>query len=104
MIALTEGSFDTAIKQSGIAVVDFWAPWCKLCAIVTPIMQEVAQEYDKKIAVYTVNVEEQEALVEKCGIMGLPAIFVYNNGAVVKRLSGLLTKKQITDAIQQHIG
>lgn len=103
MIALTEAGFDAAVGKSGVAVVDFWAPWCKFCAIVAPIMQEVANEYDGKITVYTVNVEEQEALVEKCGIMGLPAIFVYNNGTVVKRLSGLLTKQQITDAIQQYI-
>lgn len=103
MIALTEANFDAAIGQSGVVVVDFWAPWCKFCTIVTPIMQEVAQEYAKKITVYTVNVEEQEALIERCGIMGLPAIFVYSNGTVAKRLSGLLTKQQITDAIQQYI-
>lgn len=101
--ALGQQDFDAAIKQDRLVVVDFWAPWCKFCTIVTPILQEVANEYAEKIAVFAVNVEEQEVLAEKCGIMGLPAIFLYKNGSVVKRMSGLLTKQQITDAIQQHI-
>lgn len=93
VIHLSSEGFDKAIAQ-GLAMVDFWAPWCGPCRMVGPILDEIAQERTD-IKVGKVNVDEQPELAGQFGVMSIPTMVVMKGGKVVNQALGARPKSQI---------
>ncbi len=100
-IILTEASFEKEVINSDIPVlVDFWATWCGPCRMLAPIIEEIANEYEGKVKVGKVNVDEQSALAAKYGIMSIPTLILFKNGEIAEKTVGLRSKEQIKELIK----
>lgn len=86
-IELTESNFDSTISE-GVALVDFWAPWCGPCKMLAPVIDKLAESYEGKAKICKVNTDEQANLSAKYGIRSIPTIFFMKNGEVVDQIIG----------------
>ena len=99
VITLTTENFENEVLKSEKPVlVDFWAAWCGPCRMLSPVVDEIAQELDS-IKVGKINVDEQEALAAQFGIMSIPTLIVFRNGVAVKQAVGVQPKQAILDMI-----
>ncbi len=89
-IELTEENFTSEVLEADIPVmIDFWAPWCGPCNMVSPIVESLANKYEGKIKVAKVNLDESPALASEYGVRSIPAIFIFNGGKVAERTVGV---------------
>ena len=103
-INLTQATFDGEVLKSSIPVlVDFWAPWCGPCRMVSPIIEELAQEYDGKIKVCKVNVDEESALASQNAIVSIPTVILFANGKPVEKMVGAHSFDDYADVIDMYI-
>ncbi len=93
---------ETALSNDTVAVVDFWAEWCGPCRLISPIIEELAQEYNGKAVIGKVNVDENPEVSMKYGIRSIPTILILKNGEVVKKQVGTTTKKALADMIEEQ--
>lgn len=100
MLTLTKENFDAEVVKSDIPVlVDFWASWCGPCRMVSPILDEIEQEYGNKIKMGKVNVDDQGELASEFAIVSIPTILIMKNGKVVEKLVGARSKDDFCDVI-----
>lgn len=99
VIEITEANFASEVLQSDKTVLlDFWAAWCGPCRMLSPVVDEIAEEYES-IKVGKVNVDEQSSLAQKFGIMSIPTLVVLKNGEVVDTSIGVVPKQDILNMI-----
>ncbi|RYD99684.1 MAG: thioredoxin [Sphingobacteriales bacterium] len=99
-----DANFETEVLQSEkLTVVDFWAPWCGPCLALSPTIDALATEYDGKINVGKVNVDENPNLSVEYGVTSIPCILYIKNGEVVDKQVGAAPKSAFEKKIQQHI-
>jgi thioredoxin 1 len=98
---LSDSGFeDSVITNKETYLIDFWAPWCGPCRLVAPIVEELAKEYDGKIKVGKINVDDNQQVAGKYGISSIPTIMIFRDGDLKERITGALPKpalKQIID-------
>lgn len=100
MVELTKENFDGEVIKSELPyLVDFWASWCGPCRMVSPIIDEISEEYAGKINVGKVNVDEQGALASEFAIVSIPTIMIFKNGKVVEKIVGARSKDDFCDII-----
>ena len=100
VIELTTQNFNEEVLQSDVPVmVDFWASWCGPCRMVSPIVDEIAEENDS-IKVCKVNVDEQQELASEFQVMTIPTLVVIKNGQIQNRSMGVKPKEEILDMVQ----
>ena len=99
-IVLTKDNFEDEVLYSDIPVlVDFWAEWCGPCRMVGPVVAEIAEEYEGKIKVGKVNVDEEEELAEQFGIQSIPTIILVKGGEEVARNVGFAPKAKLVQML-----
>ena len=90
---LTDATFDAEISGSSTPIiVDFWAPWCGPCRMVSPVLDEIAQEHADKVTVGKLNVDENPATAQKFGIMSIPTIILFKDGQAARKVIGARSK------------
>ncbi|MEJ5375275.1 MAG: thioredoxin [bacterium] len=101
---LSDASFETEILNSTTPVlVDFWAPWCGPCRVVGPIVEELAKEYQGRIKVAKMNVDNNPVTPGKYGIRGIPTLILFKNGEAVDQIVGAVPKGQIEAMLQKAL-
>jgi thioredoxin 1 len=100
--ALTQDNFEKEVLQSATPVlVDFWAEWCGPCKMIAPLLDELADEYDGKIKIGKVNIDEQQALATKYGIRAIPTLLVINKGEVTEQMVGAKSKRDLKASLDR---
>lgn len=95
VIVITAENFEQEVLQSDKPVlIDFWAPWCGPCRMVSPVVEEISNEHPE-IKVGKVNVDEEQELARKYRIMSIPSLYVFNNGEVANKTIGAVPKANI---------
>ncbi len=103
-VILTDQNFEEEVMKSTTpVVVDFWAPWCTPCRIVTPIIHELAHEYTGKVKVLKMNVDENPKTAEKFNVLSIPTILMFKNGQPMKSLIGAQGKDTYRRAIDEAL-
>lgn len=96
---LTKANFNEIIKSEKPVLVDFWASWCGPCRMVSPIIDKLAEEYEGKITVGKVNVDDEGALAAEFAIVSIPTIIIFKGGKEVKKLVGVKSADDYADEI-----
>ena len=100
----TDASFDQDVLKSATPVlIDYWAEWCGPCRMVSPILDEIAGEYQGRLNVMKVNVDENRSIPAKYGIRGIPTLMLFKNGEVAATKVGALSKSQLTSFLDANI-
>ncbi|HNX90305.1 MAG TPA: thioredoxin [Candidatus Omnitrophota bacterium] len=104
-ITVNDGNFDSeVIKESKLPVlVDFWAEWCGPCRMIAPMIEEIAREYQGKVKVCKINVDEAPKTASELGVMSIPTIAIFKNGKVVNKIVGAVPKQEIVSRINTSI-
>lgn len=102
-VAGTE-EFDAAIG-AGTVLVDFWASWCGPCKAIAPIVEEIAGEYEGRLKVVKVNIDEDgnQEVAARFGVMSIPTLIVFKDGAEAEKAVGMRPKAMLTEMIAKHI-
>ncbi len=98
---ITDALFDAVVTKSTIPVlVDFWAPWCGPCRALGPTIDELAAEYEGRVRVVKMNVDENMATPAKFMVRSIPTIILFKNGEIVEQLSGAVPKETIAEILE----
>jgi thioredoxin 1 len=104
IIKLTKSNFEQEVVNSDKPVfVDFWAQWCGPCRAVAPIVDELANDYDGKIKVAKVNVDEEGELAQKFRVMSIPTLMVFKSGEVADKIIGARPKDELASVIEKNL-
>ncbi len=101
---VSDASFDADVTQSDLPVlVDFTATWCGPCKMIAPILDQVAGEYQGKLNIVKVDVDENQATAAKFGIRGVPTLMLFKNGAATDTKVGAMSKSQLTEFLDKSL-
>lgn len=99
----TDEAFDEIVNSSSIVLIDFWATWCGPCKALAPILDEIADEYDSKVTIAKINIDENDQTPPKYGIRGIPTMLLFKNGAVEATKMGALSKAELSAFLDANI-
>ena len=101
-ITLTDYNFDEMTRKYSYLVVDFWAPWCGPCKMVSPVIDQLAYELGGKVVFGKLNVDENPTVASLFGIQSIPTLMIFKNGTAVDGILGAASKAQILDTLSTY--
>lgn len=103
-VEITDASFDAEVlKHEGTVLMDFYAPWCGPCKMLTPVLEKVAEDYKGKVKVVALNVDENNQTSINYQIMSIPTLIVFKNGEVVDKVLGFLNEERLKELLDSHL-
>lgn len=103
-VDVTDKDFEEKVlKVGGPVLVDFWAPWCGPCKMAEPVLEELSDEYNSKVQIVKVNVDENQETTQKYGIMSIPTTVLFKEGKEIGKQIGFAGKKAFEDLIKKAI-
>lgn len=94
---------DEVLNASSPVLVDFWAPWCGPCRLVSPVVDEIAKEYDGKLKVVKVNTDDNPETATNYHISGIPSLLLFKEGQVADQIVGAVPKAKLSNMVSQHV-
>jgi len=103
-VEFTDGNFQKEVLESAVPVlVDFWAVWCGPCTMIAPVVEEIANEYNGRLKVGKVDVDNNPEISMRFGIRSIPTLMIFQGGKVVEQIIGAVSKKNLLDKLNPHI-
>ncbi len=93
----------TVLKEEKLTLVDFWAPWCEPCRAIGPILEELADEYNGRVNIVKVNVDDNPETASKYNVRSIPTLILVKNGQITESQVGLLSKNQLAALIDKNL-
>ena len=103
-VTVTEETFDTEVlKSTEPVLVDFWAAWCGPCRVIAPTVEELAVEYQGRLKVVKVDVDQNQEVAIRYGVQSIPTLMVFKDGKMVERVLGAMPKPRLVALIKPHL-
>ncbi|GAB4547280.1 MAG: thioredoxin [Anaerolineae bacterium] len=103
-VHITDSTFDAEVLKSDIPVLtDFWAEWCGPCKMIAPILEQIADEYEGRIKVTKIDVDQNNQVATQLGVQSIPTLVLFKNGQAVERLVGAMPKDRLLAHILPHL-
>jgi thioredoxin 1 len=103
-VELNDSTFESeVIKSETPVLVDFWAPWCGPCRMISPVVEEIATSYTGRLKVGKVNVDDNQEITMKYGIRSIPTLILFKNGKAVEQIIGAVPKSEIERIIKKAL-
>jgi thioredoxin 1 len=103
-ITITGANFDAEVINASVPVLlDFWASWCSPCKMIAPFIEQIADEYDGRLKVGKINVDEENELALRHNVVSIPTLAVYKNGGLIFTQSGALPKNELINLVEKHL-
>lgn len=103
VLQIQDSDFDELLTDDGLVVVDFTAPWCGPCRKIAPLMEQLAEEYEGRVKVVKLDIDQNKINAKKFGIKSIPAVLMFKGGEMVENLVGVAPYEKFTDAVNQHV-
>ena len=104
-VAITDDNFDQNVLKAELPVlVDFWAPWCRPCQMIAPILDELAEEYSQKVSFVRMDVDQNPKTASKYNIMSIPTLIIFKGGEPVSHIVGLRPKAELKGSLDATTG
>ncbi|MBI4420455.1 MAG: thioredoxin [Gemmatimonadetes bacterium] len=101
---VTDDAFVQEIERhSGLALVDFWATWCSPCHLIAPVIAQIADEYDGRVKVAKLDVDENQQTAMRYNVRSIPSVLLFKNGTVVETVVGAVPKPYLVERIERHL-
>jgi thioredoxin 1 len=102
IINLTQDNFAKEVLESSTPIlVDFWAEWCGPCKMIAPVLDELAEEYDGKVRIGKVNIDNEQGLAAEYGVRAIPTLLLFHNGQVTEQIVGLKSKRDLKNSFDK---
>jgi thioredoxin 1 len=102
IVEITDGNFETEVlKSSQPVLVDFWAPWCGPCKMLTPVLEEIAKEEAGRVKVVKVNLDDHQDLAARYRVQAIPTLLYFSKGEIRHQTVGVVSKKQILSRLSE---
>jgi thioredoxin 1 len=103
-IEINDASFKSEVTDSPIPVlVDFWAPWCGPCKMIAPVLEEIANEYDGKVKVVKINIDENQTTPSNYGVRSIPTLILFKDGHEVEKIIGAQSKENLKQLVDKSL-
>lgn len=99
-IQITDQTFEDTIRKYPVVVVDFWGQWCPPCHMIAPVIEELANDYSGKVVFSKLNVDKNQVIAAKYGIMAVPTLLIFKNGKLTDQVTGALPRQHLEQRIK----